>query len=90
MDDKLSAATKITAILTSISLVIGIVLGLLEIKDSLSMAKATMQKANETLDAIKVESLSNVIDILDVNYKIRTQQVIFDQDRFAQQINKAK
>jgi len=80
-ENNLDNVTKITAILTCLSLIIGIVIGLIQIRDSLSIANVTLEKANQTLDAIKVEALSNVMDILDVNSKIKTQQAAYGTAR---------
>ncbi len=83
-ETKLNSITKLTAILTCISLVIGVIAGLIQVRDSLFRANITLEKANQTLDAIKVEALSNVIDILDINSKIRIKQVLFDSARFGE------
>lgn len=85
--DKLDSVTKITAILTCLSLIVGIVIGLIQIRDSLSKANTTLEKASQTLDAIKVEALSNVMDILDIHNRIRIQQVKFDAVRFDETLN---
>ncbi len=87
MDDhKLNTVTKLTAILTCFSLIVGIALGLIKVADSLSKANTTLEKANETLDAIKVNALSNVIDILDMNNNIRLKQVAMDKTQFNEKI----
>jgi len=68
----LNSIAKFTLILTCISLVIGLV----EARDSLSKANITLENENEILETIKVVALSNVMDILDFNSKIRIQQVL--------------
>lgn len=85
--NKLDSVTKITTILTCLSLVTGIVIGMMQIKESLSRANTTLEKANQTLDAIKVEALSNVMDILDIHSKVRIQQVKFDAERFEKTVD---
>jgi len=85
--DKLDSVTKVTAILTCLSLIIGIVIGLIQIRESLAKANITLEKANQTLDAIKVEALSNVMDILDIHSKVCVQQVKFDAKRFDETLN---
>lgn len=87
-ENKLDSVTKITAILTCLSLVIGIVIGLIQIRESISMANVTLEKANQTLDAIKVEALSNVMDILDINSKIKILQAKYDARRLNEDITK--
>lgn len=91
MDEKkLDGLTKMTAILTCLSLIVGIVIGLIQIRNVLSKADVTMVKANQVLDAIKVEALSGVIDILDADKQIRVQQSKFDSERFNEKVNDAK
>lgn len=84
--DKLDNVTKITTILTCLSLIVGIVIGLIQIRESLSKANVTLEKASQTLDAIKVEALSNVMDILDIHNTIRIEQVKFDSGRFEESL----
>ena len=87
-DSKLNNITKLTAILTCLSLIIGIFIGLIQIRDSLSKAYITLEKANQTLDVIKIEALGNVINILDTNYNIRIKQANFDKIRFDEDLEK--
>ncbi len=79
-EKSLNTATKVSAILTCLSLIIGVVIGLIQVTD-------TLKKANNMMDALKVEALGGVIDILDTHYEILIHQATFDPQKLSSQTN---